>query len=799
MQTFWQDLRFGARTLLKKPSFTLVVVITLSLGIGATTAIFSVVDAVLWRSLPYDDPERIVHLREVNEKGVRIPVAEPNYLDVRERNCCLEYVAQFAGGTVVVTGATEAVRTPAYMVSEDFFKVLGVQPIAGRAFLPEESKQGGNLVAVVSYGFWQRMLGGREDFSSVKLNIDGPAFTVIGVMPPGFSYPQGAEIWVPREIEESQTSRTAHNWSVIGRIKPGVSFEQARADISAIGKQLRQQYGSETDAADMALIPLQEYLTDKVQSGLLILLAAVGLLLLVACANVANLLLSQVAARQREFAVRMALGASRWRMARQLITENLLLTLIAGAAGLVFSLWGVDLLLQLNQGNLPREDEISVNYRALLFTFSLASIIAVALGLLPVARFSSDAFQADLKEAGRGQTTNSTLRNTLVVSQIAITLALLVGAGLLGRSFLKLLETDPGFKPESAVAMTISLPTTIGKEEEQKHKQFHLSLLERIARIPGVMAYGSINALPMTGRGSNGTFLKDNNSATPGYAEYRLAGAGYFAAMGIPLLRGRMFDQTDTDNAPPAAVISQSLARRFWPNEDPIGRTIQFGNMDGDMRPLVIVGIVGDVRDRGLDMPVSETVYAHSLQRPQWWQVSNLSIVVRGQTDPTNLIPAIRSEVQSLNRDVPIRFQTIEQVFSSSLNTRRFSLVLFGFFAVVALLLAAVGIYGVMAYMVSRRTKEIGVRIALGAQTGDVLKMVLAQGMKLLLIGLAVGIAGALIVTRWLSGMLYEIPASDPLTYTVITFLLVVAALLACWIPARRATKVDPMIALRYE
>ncbi|MGE0882125.1 MAG: ABC transporter permease [Blastocatellales bacterium] len=799
MQTFWQDMRYGVRLLFRKPGFTLIVIITLSLGIGAATAIFSVVDAVLWRSLPYGEAERIVHLREVNEKGGRIPVAEPNYVDVRERNRSLEYIAQFAGGTVVVTGAIEAVRTPAYWVSGEFFKVLGVQPIAGRAFLPDESKQGGNKVAVISYGFWQRLLGGRADFSSVKLNIDGPSFTVVGVMPPGFNYPQGAEIWVPREVEEPQTSRTAHNWSVIGKIKPEVSLEQARADISNIGKQLRQQYGSETDAADLALIPLQEYLTTRVQSGLLILLAAVGLLLLVACANVANLLLSQVTARQCEFAVRVALGASRWRMARQMITENLLLTLIAGAAGLVFSLWGVDLLLQLNQGNLPREDEISVNFRALLFTFGLASFIAVALGILPVIRFSSDAFQADLKESGRGQTTNSALRNALVVSQVAITIVLLVGAGLLGRSFLKLLETDPGFRPQSAVAMTISLPTTIGKDEEQSHKQFHMNLLERLGQIPGVVAYGSINALPMTGRGANGTFLKDNNRATPGQADYRLAGAGYFAAMGIPLLRGRLFDQTDTDNAPPAAVISQSLARRYWPNEDPIGRTIQFGNMDGDLRPLVIVGIVGDVRDRGLDVPVSETVYAHSLQRPQWWQVSNLSIVVRAQGNPTSLIPAMRSAVLSLNRDVPIRFQTIEQVFSSSLNTRRFSLVIFGFFAVVALLLAAVGIYGVMAYSVSQRTKDIGVRIALGAQTRDVLTMIMSQGLKLMMIGLVVGIAGAFIVTRWLSSMLYEINPSDPLTYAVITALLIITTLLACWIPARRATKVDPMVALRYE
>lgn len=800
MRTIWQDLRYGARVLFRKPGFALIAFLTLSLGIGAATAIFSVVDAVLWRSLPYDQPARIVHLREVNEKGGHIPFAEPNYGDVKARNSSLQYMSQFAGGTVVVTGAKEAVRVPAYWVSGEFFKVLGVQPIAGRAFLPEESRHGGNnTVAIVSYGFWQRMLGGRTDFSEIKLNIDGPAFTVIGVMPPGFSYPQGAEIWVPSEIEEPQVSRTAHNWSVIGRLKSGVSFDQASADISAIGRQLRQEYGNGIDAVDIALIPLQEYLTNRVRNGLYLLLAAVGLLLLVACANVANLLLVRVAARQREFAVRIALGATRWRIARQLITENLLLTLIAGAAGLIFSLWGVDLLLQLNRGNLPREDEIAVNFRALFFAFGLASLIATGLGVLPALRFSADSFQSDLKEAGRGQSSSSRLRNALVIAQVSITMVLLVGAGLLGRSFVKLLETDPGFKPESAVAMTISLPTTIGKQEEQRHLQFHLELLERIGRIPGIIAYGSINALPMTGRGANGTFLKDNNRDTPGEADYRLAGAGYFQAMGIPLLRGRLFNGSDTGKAPPAAVISQTLARRYWPNEDPIGRTIQFGNMDGDTRPLVIVGIVGDVRDRGLEFPVSETVYAHSLQRPQWWQVSNLSIVVRAQTDPGSLIPALRNEVLSLNRDVPLRFQTIEQVFSSSLNTRRFGLVVFGFFAVVALLLSAVGVYGVMANSVTQRTREIGVRIALGARSADVIRMILIQGMKLMLTGMVLGLIGSVAVTRLLESMLFEVTTTDPPTYTVISLLLLMVSLLACWIPAWRATRFDPMIALRYE
>ncbi|MGE0128237.1 MAG: ABC transporter permease [Blastocatellales bacterium] len=802
MQTLIQDLRYGARMLLRKPGFTLIAVITLALGVGANTTIFSIVDAVLLRSLPYHDADRIVQLREVNEKGNKIPVAEPNYLDVRERNRSLESVAQFAGGAVVVTGGSETVRARAFWVSGDFFKTFGVHPIAGRGFLPEESRQGGNPVAIVSYGFWQRQLGGRQDFSAVKLNVDGPAFTVVGVMPPGFNAPKDAEIWVPREVEPPQTSRTAHNWSVIARLRPGVALEQASADVSAIGQQLRRELGSQTDAVDFALIPLKEYMTSKVRRGLLLILGAVGLLLLIACANVANLLLAQVTARASEFAVRAALGASRWRMMRQFVTENLLLALAAGALGILLSFWGVDLILSLNQGNLVREDEIAVNTRALLFAVGLSTMIAVALGIVPALRFSGVDLQASLKEAGRSQFASAggaRLRSLLVVSQVALTLTLLVGAGLLGRSFLKLMQTDPGFHPESAVAMTLSLPTTLDEKQERQLLQFHEQLLERLNNLPGVIAGGAINALPLTGGGANGRFQKDGNPATIGQANYRLASGGYFAAMGIPLLRGRVFDLRDTGGAPDTAVISQSLARTYWPNEDPIGRTIQFGNMDGDRDLLRIVGIVGDVREDGLDGKFGQTVYAHSMQRPNWWQVANQSYVVRAQVDPATLIPAMRGETQSLRRDALVRFQTVEEVVSTSLDSRRFSLVIFGVFAIVAMTLAATGIYGVMSYATTQRTHEIGIRMALGARAPDVLKMVIGQGMKLALAGVAVGLAGAFALTRLMADLLFGVEATDPLTFAAIALLLVGIALLACYLPARRATKVDPMIALRCE
>nr|MDQ3010907.1 ABC transporter permease [Acidobacteriota bacterium] len=738
----------------------------------------------------------------VNQKGGRIPVAEPNYLDVRARNRSLESVAQYAGGKVVVTGGGEAVRAGAYWVSGDFFKVFRAQPLAGRTFLPEESKPGGNPVAVVSYAFWQRQLGGRQDFSGMKLNVDGPAFTVIGVMPPGLNYPQDAEIWVPREVEPPQTSRTAHNWQVIGRLRAGTTLEQAQAEISALGRQLKQEYGSETDAADLALTPLKEILTDKVRSGLLLMLAAVGVLLLVACANVANLILAQATMRASEFAVRAALGASRWRMARQFITENLLLTLLAGGLGIVLSFWGVDLLLSLNQGALPREGEIAVNLRALGFTLGLASLIAVALGFVPVARFADADLQTSLKEAGRGQGSSAMshrLRGALVVAQVALTLVLLIGAGLLGRSFLKLMRTDPGFRPESAVAMTISMPTTLDKTQEEQSQQFHQRLLERLGQLPGVVSVGGINALPLTGRGANGTFLKDGNAALKGQANYRLASGGYFAAMGIPLLRGRIFEMRDSGNAPDTAVISQSLARAYWPNEDPIGRTIQFGNMDGDKDLLHIVGIVGDVHEYGLDSQDGQTVYAHSMQRPNWWQVSNQSYVVRAQVNPTTLISAMRAELLSLRQDVPVNFRTIRQVVTSSLDQRRFSLVIFGVFAAVALVLAGTGVYGVMSYAVSQRTHEIGVRMALGAQAGDVRRLVIGQGMMLALVGIGIGLAASVAVMRMMESLLHNVSTSDPLTFALVASLLAGVAYVACYIPAQRATKVDPMIALRYE
>jgi putative ABC transport system permease protein len=829
MQTLWQDMRYGARMMLKKPGFTLIAVLTLALGIGACTAIFSIVDGVLLRSLPYPEADRIVQMREVNEKGRPVAFTDPNFRDVRERNRSLEAVAEYAGQMETVTGGSEPLRARVLYATNDFFRVLGITPVAGRAFLPEDAKDGGKQIAVVSHGFWQKALGGRADLAGVKLRISDRVFDVVGVMPPGFGFPQGFDVWAPRELFPPEISRTAHNWNVFARLKSGITLEQARADLTAIARQIKQEHGKDVDAVDIAAIPLHEFTVGDTKNLLLIVLAAVGFLLMVACANVANLLLAQMTARQKELAVRAALGASRLRLAAQFVTENAMLALIAGALGVLIALWGVELLIGLNPGSIPRANEIGVDARALGFTFGLALFIAVALGLAPVARLSQIDLHNNLKDGGRdqaGRAAGARLRGALVVAQVALTLALLTGAGLLGKSFYRLLQVDPGFHAESAVVMDLSLPSYTGPDRgkqlvqafkrmregggmperlpepaeyvEYRRRQtlFYQQLIDGLRNLPGIVAVGGVNGVPMGDGGGDGTFWIDNNPTQTGYADYRVASAGYFAAIGIPLVRGRVFGDGDRPEGQHVAVISQSLARKYWPNEDPIGKRIQFGNMDRDLRLLHIVGVVGDVRGDGLDADAQPTVYGNALQRPPLFQIS---IVVRAQADPATITPALSRTARALNPELPVSFRTIQQIFSSSLDRRRFSLVVFSAFAAVALALAVMGVYGVMAYAVAERTKEIGVRMALGATVVDVLKLVMGQGGKLIAAGVTLGVIGSLLLTRLLASLLYGVSATDPATFAGVALLLVGVALLAALVPARRATKVDPMVALRTE
>jgi putative ABC transport system permease protein len=778
---------------------------------------------VLLRSLPYPEAERLVELREVTAKGTPISFAEPNFLDVRARSRTLEGVAEYSGGTATVTGGSEPARAITFRVSGDFFRVVGTQPFLGRTFAMEESKPGGAPVAVISYDFWRRALGGQTDLTGTTLRISDKVFTVVGVMPPRLGFPQNAEVWIPREMSVAETSRSAHNWHVIARVLPAIKIEQARGEVSSIGKQLKQEHGKDMDAVDFALIPQQEYMVGNVRGALMMIFVAVGFLLAVACANVANLLLAQATARQREFAVRSALGATRLHLARQFITENLLLTLAAGTLGVLFSFWGVELLIGLNQQSLPRVNEIGVNLRVIAFTLGLCLVVSVGLGLVPLLRFTNRDLEGTLRETGRGHA-GQRLRSLLVVAQMALTLILLVAAGLVGKSFYRLLRIDPGFRTESAVAMELNLPRIGFTEkqyqelmqayqrlqehgiapdtpvqvsaEEERQRLFQEQLLDRLGQLPGVSAVGTISLLPLRGDGPDGTFLINNNPARKGAADFRLASAGYFAAMGIPVLRGRIFDRSDQPNSPHAALISQSMAGKYWPNENPIGQAIQFGNMDGDLRLLHVVGVVGDVHDRGVDAATSPTVYANSLQRPP---SSDMSVVVRARVAPAALVPAMREAVQSLDPQLPVKFRTLDQVFSSSLDQRRFSLVIFGVFGAVALLLAAMGIYGVTSYAVAQRTQEIGIRMALGARMSDVLKLVLRSGMSLALIGAAIGLAGAFATTRVMSSLLFGVAPTDLATFTAVALVLIAVAFIACYIPARRATKVDPLVALRYE
>jgi len=802
MSSILKDLRFAFRNLSKRPSFTAIVIIVLGLGIGSTTAIFSIVDALLLRSLPYPNADRLVLLREVGPRGNQMALTEPNFQDVAKFNQSFAHLGVSAGSfSLVVTGNNATARTRVSLASTEFFAAMGVQPLEGRTFLTEEEKWGGPVAAIVSYGYWQKTFGGNSDFSTLKLNVDGVACNVVGVMPPRFDYPADTEVWVTRNTEPPNTSRTAHNNPVIGVLREGTTLDQARADVTHIAKQLKNTYGEKIDAVDFAVVPLQTYLTRNVRQGLYLLLGSVGLLLLVACANFSNLLLSQLVSRQREFTLRVALGASRSRLTRQVLIENLVLTLPGAALGVLLASFAVRLLLALDKGTLPRINTIAIDGRVLGFACGLGILIAFVLSFLPGLRSKRD-LTLGLKSGARSQTVGgkgARLRGALVVGQVGLTLVLLTGAGLLARSFLNVAAIQPGFDIDSTVAMTLSLPTTITPEEDEQLRQFYSQLLDRIHQLPGVTEVGGINVLPLQGGGADGQFMVDNDPNQKGSAEYRVASAGYFRAMHIPLLRGRMFDASDRADGQHVAVISESLEKRYWPNGDAIGKRVQYGNMDTDKHLMEIVGIVGDVRDANLERPADPTFYGYSLQRPQWWQVARLAIVVRSQTDPQSLIPLLREAVHSLRSDAPVSFATLRQVFSESFNARRFSLTLFGVFGVVALLITVIGLYGTLAYSVSERTREMGIRMALGAQRGNVLRLVIKQGIRLAVIGIVIGLVGAWGLTRLMSTLLFGVTPTDSLTLVAVVATLILVALFACYVPARRATRVDPLVALREE
>jgi predicted permease len=817
MHSLWSDLRHALRQLRNRPGSTAILVLTLALGIGATTAIFSVVYGVLLRPLPFSHPEQLVRVWEADATGKRMNFCDPNFDDVRAQNHSLQGLAGFASGVQSVSGGQEPTRTMVAAVTRDFFDVLRVQPILGRSFSPDEHRFGAPLAAIVRYQYWQHYLGANPNLAALKLIIDNRPASVIGVLPAQFDFPDASEIWVPREIYEPFPSRTAHNWRTIARLRSNTSLPQATADLSAIGARIKQQFGDNVNMSAAALQPLQDSLTGPVRPVLSLLLGAVSFLLLIACANVANLMLAQGASRARELAIRAALGAARGRLVRQFVTEAFLLCAISGILGVFAASWGVNVLLALNADPLPNAQAVSINAPVLLFAFAICLAVALGLGVLCAFRATRGDVQATLAESGprqAGSASGNRLGRLIVAAQLASVLILLVGAGLLGRSLLRVLSTDPGFHTAHVLTLNIALPDIANDAAKPQRVAFLNSLLERLRSLPGVEQAGAAGSLPPSGGNADGTYaLMNPREPAPqtiadfdrvfsskdriGTADYCVAGEGYFETLRIPLISGRLFDARDTADSPQVALISKSLARDKWPDQDPLGRQIEFGNMDGDTRFLTVIGVVGDVPYAGLEQPPNPTIYVNYRQRPQ--RATSFNVVLRAAGDPALLIHPVQQIVHHLDPAIPPQLATFSQVFSASLESRRFSLILMSVFSAVALLLALAGIYGVIAYSVSRRTREFGVRIALGASSQDVLRLVLREGMRPVLAGIVVGIAGGLALTRTIQSLLFQVRPDDPLTLVSVVALLAAVSLLACWIPARKATRVDPLTALRYE
>ena len=825
MNGLFQDIRYALRQLRKNPGFTAVAILTLALGIGATTAIFSVVYGVLLRPLPYADPNRIVAIYEIEPNGRHNRLADPNFDDFRDQSHSFQAIAKYGSYVAAASGGSQPTRSTVAHVTPQFLEVFRVQPIIGRDLAAADNNKGAAPVALVSYGYWKQYLGSSLDLSKLHLKIDDAIFSVVGVLPEGFHFPTEATIWVPADIKGENPTRSSHNYDAVARLRQGVTVEQANAEISAMGRRIHDASSEKGDylLKDATVVPLKDSITGETRPVLLILLGAVGFLLLVACANVANLRLAQASVRERELAVRSALGAPRGRLVRQFVTEAFVLSLLGGGFGLVGAYFGVTGLLALAPQDLPRLEEVSINIPVLAFAFLLCCGIAVGIGVFTAMRATSGDVRGALAEGGREQASSQSsqkIGRSIAAAQIAITLVLVVGAGLLGRSLMKVLEVNPGFRVDKIVTMDVSLPWPDWTDWKAKAGQaiFFRNLIERLKQIPGVRQVGATSGLPMTGGVPDGQFLQITQNELPknptnlqelsrdfdvlfrqkerlGEADFCVATDGYFQALGIPLLRGRIFDDRDGPDSPHVAVISASLARERWLGQDPIGHTIEFGNMDGDLRLLTIVGVVADVHEYGVDAPPRPTVYVNLFQRSH----STMTLTMLSDADTQQVTSTARQILHELNPEIPPRFRTFSQIYSESLGSRRFNLLLIGFFAGIALLLATAGVFGVISYSVSRRTREIGVRVALGARPRDVLGMILGQGMRTILIGIAIGTAGSLALTRGIRSLLFGVTATDPLTLIAVVLLLFVTALLACYIPARRATKVDPIVALRYE
>jgi putative ABC transport system permease protein len=815
-----QDLRYALRLLAKRPGFTVIAVTTLALGIGANTAIFSVVNAVMLRPLPYKEPDRLISLWEsVPERGrSKWRVAPANFFDWKNQNQVFEDMAAFGGSTMTLTGGGEPEQLLGTRASAGYFTVVGVEPVLGRSFLPEEYEPGNDRVVILGQGLWQRRFGSDREIIGKAITLDGIGYTVVGVMPRGI-YPMRPttsgritfdagqqEFWAPMTFTAQwAAARGAHVLGVIGRLKPGVTIKQAEADMTAIGARLEQEYAANRGEG-IVINPFMDEVIGNVKPALLVLLGAVGFVLLIACANVASLLLAQLAARSKEIAIRRAMGAGRARLVRQFFLENLLLSLLGAGAGVALAVLGVDLIMGIIPEQIPRLDQVSVDFSVLAFTLLLSLATALLFGLAPAWQASKPDVQDTLKEGGRGSGAGAVrqrFRRLLVVSQVGLAVMLVIGAGLLIKSFWRLRQVDPGFKSERVLTLGLSLPQPKYRQPDEINSFFN-RLLERFTNLPGMQSAAIAYDHPLEASWIDNFTVEGRPAPGPGEtpsANFNPVSWDYFRALGIELISGRQMTAQDDQDHPGVAIVNQAFVRRFFPGEDPLGKRILPGPPpriwnNQRLTSFEIVGVVRDVKSAGLNAEAEPTYYLPAPQAP----IADMEIIVRTEGDPVALIPALREAVWAIDPDQPIaNIIPMEKLVAENIAQPRFNMIVMGLFGGVALTLAGVGIYGLLSYSVAQRTHEIGVRMALGARGADVLRLVMGQGLRLTLIGLILGLAGAFAATRVLSGLLFGVSMTDPFIFSVVSVVLSGVALGACFVPARRATRVDPMVALRHE
>ena len=801
MGNSWQDLRYGARRLLKTPAFTLIAVITLALGIGATSTLFSVVNGILLRPLPYQDSERLMLVSEVSSKrGPMGGISFPNLLDWREQNHVFTGIAAWGSGGYTLTGTGEPEQLPGSGISYNTFEVLGVPPALGRTFSAEEDRPDHDLVVILGHALWERRFGANPEIIGQKIMINNRSRTVIGVMPPGFKFPEIAELWVPLALDTRRWTRNDHGLGCIARLKSGITPAQAQADMNNVARRIEEQNPITNEGMGVTLALLHEGLVRDYRKALLILLGVVGLVLLIACANVANLLLARASVRQKEVAIRAALGAHRWRIFRQLLTESFLLGVTGGALGLGLAFWGLDLLLAAIPIDLPFWMKINIDNSVLGFTAGISLLTGLIFGTAPALQATQVDLNKSLKEGGRNATgaSHHQLRRLLVIAEVGLSLILLIGAGLMMRSFLRLQQVKPGYNPENVLTMRVGLPGSRYDTPEKRYA-FFKELLDRAGKLSGVQAAGATSNLPLIGGWGRSLTVEGFPVLSVGQApmiRHHVITPDYFKAIGIPILQGRDFTDADTREGPKVTIIDERLAHEYWPGQSPLGKRIRFGPPEDNEPWHTIVGVVGNVKNESLSLTQSKSVYLPHAEI----SLAGMGLAVRAAASPESLAAAIRNQVKEMDANIPLaQVRTMTEVISRSIWQPRLYAILFGVFAGVALLLASVGIYGVMSYSVAQRTHEIGIRVALGARRGDVLRLVVVQGMTLTFAGIVIGLAFALALTRLMQSMLFEVSTADPVTFGLVAFLLVLIALLACYLPARRATKVDPIVALRFE